>query len=31
VTNRKSEILFSSIADKVKVEDSYFSIQNLER
>jgi len=31
VTNRKSEILFSKIEDKVKVEDSFFSIQNLER
>lgn len=31
VTNRKSEILFSNIADQVKVEDSYFSVQNLER
>ncbi len=31
VTNRKSEILFNNIADKVKVEDSYFSVQNLER
>jgi hypothetical protein len=31
VTNRKSEILFSNIVDKVKVEDSYFSVQNLER
>ncbi len=31
VTNRKSEILFNSIVDKVKIEDSYFSVQNLER
>jgi hypothetical protein len=31
VTNRKSEILFTSIDEKVKVEDSYFSLQNLER
>ena len=31
VTNRKSEILFTDIVDKVKVEDSYFSVQNLER
>jgi len=31
VTNRKSEILFTHIADRVKVEDSYFSVQNLER
>jgi len=30
-TDRKSEILFSNIVDKVKVEDSYFSLQNLER
>jgi hypothetical protein len=31
VTNRKSEIIFSDIVGNVKVEDSYFSIQNLER
>jgi len=31
VTNRKSEILFNNIADKVKVEDSFFTVQNLER
>jgi hypothetical protein len=31
VTNRKSEIIFNNIADKIKVEDSYFSVQNLER
>jgi hypothetical protein len=31
VTNRKSEILFSKIEDKVKVEDSFFTVQNLER
>jgi len=31
VTNRKSEILFSNIVDKVQVEDAYFSVQNLER
>jgi len=31
VTYRKSEILFTDIVDKVKVEDSYFSVQNLER
>jgi hypothetical protein len=31
VTNRKSEILFSNIAFNMKVEDSFFSVQNLER
>jgi len=31
VTKRKSEIHFNNIVDQVKVEDSYFSIQNLER
>lgn len=31
VTNRKSEIIFNNIADKIKVEDSYFTVQNLER
>jgi len=31
ITNRKSEIVFNNIADKVKVEDSYFTVQNLER
>jgi hypothetical protein len=31
VTNRRSEISLSNINDKAKVEDSYFSIQNLER
>ena len=31
VTNRRSEISLSNINEKVKVEDSYFSIQNLER
>ena len=30
-TNRKSEILFSSISEGVKVDDSFFTIQNLER
>jgi hypothetical protein len=30
-TNRKSEILFSKINEGVKVEDSFFTIQNLER
>jgi hypothetical protein len=30
-TNRKSEILFSNINEGVKVEDSFFTIQNLER
>ena len=31
VTNRKSEIHFNDIVDKVKVEDSFFTVQNLER
>jgi len=31
VTNRKSEILFSQIDEKAKVDDSFFSLQNLER
>jgi len=30
-TNRKSEILFSNITEGVKVDDSNFTIQNLER
>jgi hypothetical protein len=30
-TNRKSEILFSNINEGVKVDDSFFTIQNLER
>ncbi|NLA50381.1 MAG: outer membrane lipoprotein-sorting protein, partial [Bacteroidales bacterium] len=31
ITGRKSEILFSNIDDKVSVEDSFFTVQNLER
>ena len=31
VTNRKSEILFSSISEGIKVDDSFFTVQNLER
>ncbi len=31
LTGRKSEILFSNINEGVKVEDSFFSVQNLER
>ena len=31
ITDRKSEILFTNINDQVKVDDSFFSIQNLER
>jgi len=31
VTNRKSEILFSNINEQVKVDDAFFSLQNLER
>jgi len=30
-TDRKSEIIFSNIVENAKVDDSYFSIQNLER
>ncbi len=30
-TDRKSEILFSNINEGVKVEDSFFTVQNLER
>jgi hypothetical protein len=30
-TNRKSEISFSSISEGIKVDDSFFTIQNLER
>ena len=30
-TNRKSEILFNNISESVKVDDSNFTIQNLER
>ena len=30
-TNRKSEILFSNISEGVKIDDSNFTIQNLER
>ena len=31
VTSRTSEILFSNISEGVKIDDSFFSIQNLER
>ncbi len=31
VTNRKSEIIFSNIDDQVKVDDTFFTVQNLER
>lgn len=31
LTNRKSEILFSNINEKATVDDSYFTVQNLER
>jgi hypothetical protein len=31
ITNRKSEIIFSKISEGVKVDDSFFSVQNLER
>jgi hypothetical protein len=30
-TNRKSEILFTNINEGVKVDDSNFTIQNLEK
>ena len=30
-TNRKSQILFTNISEGIKVEDSYFTVQNLER
>jgi hypothetical protein len=31
ITSRKSEILFTNISEQVKVDDSFFSLQNLER
>jgi hypothetical protein len=31
ITERKSEIMFTAINEKVKVEDTFFSLQNLER
>jgi hypothetical protein len=31
ITDRKSEILFTDINEQVKVDDSFFSLQNLER
>ncbi len=31
ITSRKSEIIFSKINEGVKVDDSFFSVQNLER
>jgi hypothetical protein len=31
VTSRKSEILFSKIDEQVKVDDTFFTVQNLER
>jgi hypothetical protein len=31
ITDRKSEILFTNINEQVKVDDSFFSLQNLER
>ncbi len=30
-TNRKSQILFTKINEGIKVDDSYFTVQNLER
>jgi len=31
INNRKSEILFSNIQEQVKVDDAFFTVQNLER
>jgi hypothetical protein len=31
ITSRKSEIQFSNISEQVKVDDTFFSVQNLER
>ncbi len=31
ISGRKSEILFSKITENIKVDDSYFTVQNLER
>jgi Outer membrane lipoprotein-sorting protein len=31
ITNRKSELFFSNISEGLKIEDTYFSLQNLER
>jgi hypothetical protein len=31
VTSRKSEILFSKIDEQIKVDDTFFTVQNLER
>ena len=31
LTNRKSEIAFNNIQEKVKVDDTFFTVQNLER
>jgi hypothetical protein len=31
ITNRRSEILFSNISEQVKVDDTFFTLQNLER
>jgi len=31
VTNRKSEIVFSNIKEQIKVDDTFFTVQNLER
>jgi len=31
ITDRKSEIIFTNINEQVKVDDSFFSLQNLER
>jgi hypothetical protein len=31
LTNRKSEIIFNNINENAVVDDSYFTVQNLER
>jgi len=31
VTDRQSEIVFRNITEQVKVDDTYFTVQNLER
>jgi hypothetical protein len=30
-TSRKSQILFTNIREGINIEDSYFTVQNLER
>jgi hypothetical protein len=31
INNRKSEIVFNNISEEIKVDDSWFSVRNLER